>query len=244
MKIEKRKVTEAKPLSVAAKSAMGVMLGMTTAATFIACGGPVGEISDAIDENSSSSNEIQAPKSDSSSPESSNQAETQQSSSEQSEAQQNSAEQTGAQQSGQEQTETKQSSSSQVVVDIPLSHEPISSSVMEALSAAAESSSSSAASIPASATESTTSSSADTTSSAANPASSNEAVQPAASSESANPASSSSSEPSIREIQDACQGKPGGSPVDIGGQVYLCPDTGGGMMFSMISTFERTDMEV
>jgi hypothetical protein len=122
---------------------MGVMLGMTTAATFIACGGPVGEISDAIDENSSSSNEIQAPKSDSSSPESSNQAEVQQSSSEQSEAQQNSAEQTGAQQSGQEQTKTKQSSSSQVVVDIPLSHEPISSSVMEALSAAAESSSSS-----------------------------------------------------------------------------------------------------
>ena len=222
MKIEKRKVTEAKPLSVAAKSAMGVMLGMTTAATFIACGGPVGEISDAIDENSSSSEEIQAPKSDSSSPESSNQAEVQQSSS--------------------DQTETKQSSSSQVVVDIPLSHEPISSSVMDAISSALESSSSAAA--PASATDSTTSSSADTASSAANPESSSEAAQPESSSETVKPASSSSSEPSIREIQDACQGQPAGTSVDIGGQLYICPDTGGGMMFSMISTFERTDAEV
>ena len=221
MKIEKRKVTEAKPLSVAAKSAMGVMLGMTTAATFIACGGPVGEVSNAIDESSSSSDEIQTPKSDSSSPESSSQAEVQQSSS--------------------EQTETKQSSSSQVVVDIPLSHEPISSSVMEALSAAAESSSSSAA--PASAADSPTSSSADTTSSAANPESSSETVQPGSSSETVEPASSSSG-PSIREIQDACQGQPGGTTVDIGGQLYVCPDTGGGMMFSMISTFERTDAEV
>ena len=207
MKIEKRKVTEAKPLSVAAKSAMGVMLGMTTAATFIACGGPVGEISDAIDENSSSSNEIQTPKSDSSSPESSNQAETQQSSSEQSEAQQNSAEQTGAQQSGQEQTETKQSSSSQVVVDIPLSHEPISSSVMEALSAAAESSSSDAAS-ESSAVESTSSSS-----------------SPQISSSSAN---------------NECIKAPGSDLI-------LCPDTSSshtpGMM-SMVTTFEKTDIEV
>lgn len=224
MKIEKRKVTEAKPLSVAAKSAMGVMLGMTTAATFIACGGPVGEISDAIDENSSSSNEIQAPKSDSFSPESSNQAETQQSSSEQSEAQQNSAEQTSAQQSGQEQTETKQSSSSQVVVDIPLSHEPISSSVMEALSAAAESSSSS--------TPPTNSSSShikfgdgpetDTTC------------------------------PPMFPSTDPCKCVPDGTTVEyqteFGVQLITCPQPNSsqnmdGFSFSMVTTFERTDVE-
>lgn len=224
MKIEKRKVTEAKPLSVAAKSAMGVMLGVTTAATFIACGGPVGEVSDAIDENSSSSNEIQTPKSDSSSPESSNQAETQQSSSEQSEAQQNSAEQTGAQQSGQEQTETKQSSSSQVVVDIPLSHEPISSSVMEALSAAAESSSSS--------TPPTNSSSShikfgdgpetDTTC------------------------------PPMFPSTDPCKCVPDGTTVEyqteFGVQLITCPQPNSsqnmdGFSFSMVTTFERTDVE-
>ncbi len=224
MKIEKRKVTEAKPLSVAAKSAMGVMLGVTTAATFIACGGPVGEVSDAIDENSSSSNEIQTPKSDSSSPESSNQAETQQSSSEQSEAQQNSAEQTGAQQSGQEQTETKQSCSSQVVVDIPLSHEPISSSVMEALSAAAESSSSS--------TPPTNSSSShikfgdgpetDTTC------------------------------PPMFPSTDPCKCVPDGTTVEyqteFGVQLITCPQPNSsqnmdGFSFSMVTTFERTDVE-
>ena len=220
MNIEKRKVTEAKPLSVAAKSAMGVMLGVTTAATFIACGGPMGEVSDVIDENSSSSDEIQTPKSDSSSPESSNQAEGQQSNS--------------------EQAETKQSSSSKIV-DIPLSHEPISSSVLEAISSAPESSSSAAE--PASATDSPTSSSADTASSAADPASSSETVQPESSSETVEPASSAS-QPTEQELKDACQGSPGGTSVDIGGQVYLCPDTGGGMMFSMISTFERTDAEV
>ena len=220
MKIEKRKVTEAKPLSVAAKSAMGVMLGVTTAATFIACGGPMGEVSDVIDENSSSSDEIQTPKSDSSSPESSNQAEGQQSNS--------------------EQAETKQSSSSKIV-DIPLSHEPISSSVLEAISSALESSSSAAE--PASATDTTTSSSADTTSSAAGPESSSETVQPASSSESANPASSSSSQPSIWDIYDACDGLPRGSSVDIGGQVYLCPDGIGGAMGSMVTTFERDDIE-
>ena len=222
MEIEKRKVTEAKPLSVAAKSAMGVMLGVTTAATFIACGGPMGEVSDAIDENSSSSDEIQTPKSDSSSPESSNQAETQQSSSEQSEAQQNSAEQTGAQQSGQEQTETKQSSSSQVVVDIPLSHEPISSSVLEALSSAAESSSS--------------------------------ATTPTSSSSSDVKFGDSPKEecPSAFPSSDPCKCVPDGTTVEyqteFGVQLITCPlpasSQSSGFSFSMVTTFEKTDIEV
>ena len=114
---------------------------------------------------------------------------------------------------------------------------------MEALSAAAEANSSSAAPTPASATDTTTSSSADTTSSAAGPESSSETVQPASSSESANPASSSSSQPSIWDIYDACDGLPRGSSVDIGGNVYLCPDGIGGAMGSMVTTFERDDIE-
>ena len=197
MEIEKRKVTEARPLSVAAKSAMGVMLGVTTAATFIACGGPMGEVSDAIDENSSSSDEIQTPKSDSSSPESSNQAETQQSSS--------------------EQTETKQSSSSQVVVDIPLSHEHISSSVMEALSSATESDSSAnnrCIAVPGS--EITV------------------CTQAPSSSSSSNAQSSSSS------ANNACTNVPGSD-------IIICPDQSlphSSAMTSMVTTFEKTDIEV
>ena len=212
MEIEKRKVTEAKPLSVAAKSAMGVMLGVTTAATFIACGGPMGEVSDAIDENSSSSDEIQTPKSDSSSPESSNQAETQQSSSEQAEAQQSSS----------EQAETSQSSSSQVVVDIPLSHEPISSSVLEALSSAAESSSS--------------------------------ATTPTSSSSSDIKFGDSPKEecPSAFPSSDPCKCVPDGTTVEyqteFGVQLITCPlpasSQSSGFSFSMVTTFEKTDIEV
>ena len=181
----------------------------------------MGEVSDAIDENSSSSDEIQTPKSDSSSPESSNQAETQQSSSEQSEAQQNSAEQTGAQQSGQEQTETKQSSSSQVVVDIPLSHEPISSSVLEALSSAAESSSS--------------------------------ATTPTSSSSSDIKFGDSPKEecPSAFPSSDPCKCVPDGTTVEyqteFGVQLITCPlpasSQSSGFSFSMVTTFERTDVE-
>ena len=45
------------------------------------------------------------------------------------------------------------------------------------------------------------------------------------------------------EIRRACQGWQAADSVNIGGQLYLCPDNGGGMLFSMISTFERTDVE-
>ena len=226
MKIEKKKITGIKSISLAAKSTLAATLGMLGALTLNACDDSTSASSDPAPTPASEDSQptsSSATTGDSTTPESSSPAETLQSSSEQAEAQQSSS----------EQAETSQSSSSQVVVDIPLSHEPISSSVLEAISSALESSSSAAE--PASATDSPTSSSADTATSAANPATSSETVEPA---------SSSSSEPSIREIQDACQGKPGGSPVDIGGQVYLCPDTGGGMMFSMLSTFERTDAEV
>ena len=113
---------------------------------------------------------------------------------------------------------------------------------MEALSAAAEANSSSAAPTPASTANSTTSSESGPTSSEATPESSSEAVQPESSSESVNPASSSS-QPSIWDIYDACDGLPRGSSVDIGGNVYLCPDGIGGAMGSMVTTFERDDIE-
>ena len=77
-------------------------------------------------------------------------------------------------------------------------------------------------------------------SSAAEPTSSE--TVPEYSSETVKP-ESSASELTEQELRDACQGKPGGSPVDIGGHLYLCPDNGGGMLFSMISTFERSDVE-
>ena len=128
MNIEKRKVTEAKPLPVAAKSALAATLGLTVASTFIACmGGCIDDTPTSIPDDPQPAPSSTTPN-DEATPESSSATETLQSSSEQTPAQQNSAEQTDAQQSGQEQTETKQSSSSQVVVDIPLSHEPISSS--------------------------------------------------------------------------------------------------------------------
>ena len=138
------------------------------------------------------------------------------------EAQQNSAEQTGAQQSGQEQTETKQSSSSQVVVDIPLSHEPISSSVLEALSSAAESSSS--------------------------------ATTPTSSSSSDIKFGDSPKEecPSAFPSSDPCKCVPDGTTVEyqteFGVQLITCPlpasSQSSGFSFSMVTTFEKTDIEV
>ena len=199
MNIEKRKVTEAKPLPVAAKSALAATLGLTVASTFIACmGGCIDDTPTSIPDDPQPVPSSTTPN-DEATPESSSATEPLQSSSEQAEAQQSSS----------EQAETSQSSSSQVVVDIPLSHEPISSSVLEALSSALESSSS-----------------------AAEPASS-ESVP-----------ASSASQPTEQELKDACQGSPGGTSVNIGGQLYVCPNSDGGVMFSMISTFERTDVEV
>ena len=148
MNIEKRKVTEAKPLPVAAKSALAATLGLTVASTFIACmGGCIDDTPTSIPDDSQPAPSSTTPN-DEATPESSSPAETLQSSSEQAEAQQSSS----------EQAETSQSSSSQVVVDIPLSHEHISSSVMEALSAAAESSSSATKTDSSAATESSSSS--------------------------------------------------------------------------------------
>ena len=231
MEIEKRKVTEAKPLSVAAKSAITAALGLTVASTFIACGGDsvpndfqdpessddstltssdTAPTSTSEDSQPSSSN---ATTGDEATPESSSATEPLQSSSEQAEAQQSSS----------EQAETSQSSSSQVVVDIPLSHEPISSSVLEALSSAAESSSS--------ATTPTSSSSSDIK---FGDTPNNDTICP--------PPFPSS---------DPCKCVPDGTTVEyqteFGVQLITCPlpasSQSSGFSFSMVTTFERTDVE-
>ena len=202
MNIEKRKVSQSKPLSTATKSAIAAALGMSASLTLSACddsSSPTsGQVVEPID--SSSSEEPlggDAAPEDVIPPDSSDSPETTSSSS-----------QADAIPGTSSQVENVPSSSSQTI-DIPLSQEPVSSSLMDAISSALESSSS-----------------------AAEPTSS-ETIEP----------ESSSSEPTEQEIKDACQGNPGGTPVDIGGHLYLCPDNGGGMLFSMISTFERTDIE-
>ena len=230
MEIEKRKVTEAKPLSVAAKSAITAALGLTVASTFIACGGDSipndfqdPESSDdstltSSDTAPTSTSEVSQPNSssattgDEATPESSSATEPLQSSSEQ----------TPAQQSSSEQAETSQSSSSQVVVDIPLSHEPISSSVLEALSSAAESSSS--------------------------------ATTPTSSSSSDVKFGDSPKEecPSAFPSSDPCKCVPDGTTVEyqteFGVQLITCPlpasSQSSGFSFSMVTTFEKTDIEV
>ena len=214
MKIEKRKISGGKPLSATGKSAIAATLGMAAAFTLNACD----DSSSAKDDDVEPIGGIVAPDPDEyrGAPESSSEAVSPASSNETAEPETSS------------ETVSPASSSSKTV-DIPLSQEPVSSSLMEAISAALESSSS--------ATEPT--SSADT------PESSSETVQPGSST--VEPASSSSGgawgdEPII----NPCDGVPAGTSVDYGGQLYLCPNSsssGGGMMFSMISTFERTDIE-
>ena len=148
MNIEKKKVTETKSFSVAAKSALAATLGMTAAFTLNACD----------DSSSATSGQVALPIE--AEPESSDDSKTVESSpSEESKPTSDSAttvnntKQTGAQQSGSEPAETtqdtskqpeSQKSSSSKAVEIPLSHEPISSSLAEAISSFLESSSSDA----------------------------------------------------------------------------------------------------
>ena len=192
MKIEKLKVLGAKPFPAAAKSAIAATFGIAAAFTLNACD----------DSTSANSEQGSDP-----APNSINSSETIVSSSLAEEAPNSSS------QSDATSAETTPTSSSN---SIPLSHEPVSSSLMEAISSALESSSS-----------------------AAEPTSST--VEPASS---ASVPASSSSQPTDQEIKNACQMS--GTPyVNIGAEVYFCPDvTGETVLFSMVSTFERTDAEV
>ena len=218
MKIEKRKISGGKPLSATAKSAIAATLGMAAAFTLNACD----DSSSAKDDDVEPLGGIVAPDEYRGDPESSSEAASPASSSKTAEPETSS------------ETVSPASSSSKTV-DIPLSQEPVSSSLMDAISSALESSSSAAE---------PTSSETAPASSAIAPESSSETVQPGSSS--VTPASSSSINGWGDPVVNPCEGVPAGTSVDYGGQLYLCPNSsssGGGMMFSMISTFERTDIE-
>ena len=218
MKIEKKKISGGKPLSAAAKSAIAATLGMAAAFTLNACD----DSSSAKDDDVEPLGGIVAPDEYRGDPESSSEAASPASSSETAEPETSS------------ETDSPASSSSKTV-DIPLSQEPVSSSLMEAISSALESSSSAAE---------PTSSETAPASSAIAPESSSETVQPGSSS--VTPASSSSINGWGDPVVNPCEGVPAGTEVEYGGQLYLCPNSsssGGGMMFSMISTFERTDID-
>ena len=217
MKIEKKKITGDKQLSVAAKSAIAAALGMAAAFTLNAC-----------DDTSSASNEEplggDMPPEDIIPPASSDSPETTSSSSE---------------------LESTPSSSSEKIVDIPLSQEPVSSSVEEAISSLMESSSSEAA--PAS--------------SAVAPESSSDVVPPVSSE--AAPTSSETATSSSSYVQWGPIGsssssqngwvQPRSSSVDYSEECpdndpycinyYFCRDNPSGCMAgSMVTTFERDDV--
>lgn len=198
MKIEKRKVSQSKPLSTATKSAIAATLGMAAAFTLNACddsSSPTsGQVVEPIDSSSSEENHEplggDAAPEDVIPPDSANSSEATTTSSE-TVVPESSSETVGPETSSE--TVTPASSSSQVAVDIPQSHETFSSSVLEALSSAAES-------------------------------------------------SSSQKQPTIEEL---CDGTPGGTTVEYNSLLYVCPDHNGpGMLASMVTTFERTDLDV
>lgn len=203
MKIEKKKVLGGQPLSKAAKSAIAATLGMAAAFTLNACsaGDPLSDdIVFPVEEDpnpgsSSSSEENHEPLGGDVGPEDIIPPDYANSS----EATTTSSETVGPESSSEttlessSQAEPPASSSSQVAVDIPQSHETFSSSVLEALSSAAES-------------------------------------------------SSSQKQPTIEEL---CDGTPGGTTVEYNSLLYVCPDHNGpGMLASMVTTFERTDLDV
>ena len=211
MKIEKRKASCSKPFSAAVKSAIAASFGIAAAFTLNAC-----------DDSTSASSEQGGDTV--TEPESSAQVEPG-----------NSAATEGAATSSQ--AESKQSSSSKVV-DIPLSHESLSSEAVEALSAAAESSSSEAAAVsvadnPASSAAAPSSSDVKQTSSEAAPASSD-----------ATPASSTS--PSSSSVGSWGQGISSTEPCSEDDpfciQVHMCENQYGCMVGSMVTTFERDDI--
>ena len=217
MNIEKKKIIGNKQLSAAAKSAIAATLGMAAAFTLNACD----DSSSAKDDDVEPLGGIVVPE-DPYLPDSANSPETT-----------SSASQTeGAASSSQ--VENAPSSSSKIV-DIPLSQEPVSSSVAEAISSLMESSSSQAA--PESSEAAPTSSTvAPGSSSEATPASSDDT--PSSSSHSgwnywpADPSSSS------KDYSDVC---PDNDPWCI--QVHMCEDRPDGCMAaSMVTTFERDDV--
>ncbi|MBO4712553.1 MAG: hypothetical protein J5615_01500 [Fibrobacter sp.] len=247
MKIEKKKVTETKSFSVAAKSALAATLGMTAAFTLNACddsstatSGQVALPIEAEPESSDDSKTVESSPSEESKPTSD--SATTVNNTKQTGAQQTGTEQKEAQQNNTEQTESQKSSSSKAV-EIPLSHEPISSSLAEAISSFLESSSSDANPASSAATPDT---------SATAPESSSETAQPASSSDapssSSAPASSSSNNGWGPAAPNPCEGLAPGDTTTYDSQIIICPSSSSqnpwSQGWSMVITFEKTDIEV
>ena len=146
-----------------------------------------------------------------------------------------------------------QNTSSSSAIDIPLSHESLSSEAVEALSSASEKSmstpveTSSSATAPASSAAEPASSAVAPASSAAEPASSAEAPTSSATlqNSSANDAASSSSVESPASSNsiftppnnNSCE-----TTDSTGVKVILCQDDGRGLMASMVSTYDMSDL--
>ena len=216
MKIEKKKISGSRPLSAAAKSAIATALGMAAAFTLNACDDTVSGGSEEPLGGDVAPEEVIPPAS-SDSPETAN-------SSSQAEGPASS-----------DQAKSTLSSSSEKIVNIPLSQEPVSSSVEEAISSLMESSSSEAA--PAS--------------SAVAPESSSDVVPPV-SSEAAPTSSETATSSSSRGVWGDW-GDPSSSSVDYSEEcpdndpycihVHMCQDHPEGCMAaSMVTTFERDDI--
>ena len=188
-----------------------------------------------------------------------------------------------------ESSDSNEFSSSSKYLDIPQSHEAISSEVLEALSSASQPASS--VTQPTSNSTERISSAVQTTNSSANASSAaqpissstqgiSSATQPASStatlltssaeakssatqqqSSTAQPTSSSATTPASSAVQPAsssfdhwgtainpCDGLPAGSTVETDFQVIICPDSSNSSWsshgFSMVTTFERDDIEV
>ena len=247
MKIEKKKITETKSFSVAAKSALAATLGMTAAFTLNACddsstatSGQVALPIEAEPESSDDSKTVESSPSEESKPTSD--SATTVNNTKQTGAQQTGTEQKEAQQNNTEQAESQKSSSSKAV-EIPLSHEPISSSLAEAISSFLESSSSDANPASSAATPDT---------SATAPESSSETAQPASSSDapssSSAPASSSSNNGWGPAHPNPCEGLAPGDTTTYDSQIIICPSSSSqdpwSHGWSMVITFEKTDIEV
>lgn len=217
MKIEKKKVSQNKILSTAAKSAIAATFGMAAAFTLNAC------------DDSTSANSEQGDDTVTPNPESSAQVEPGSSAITEGPA-------------ASSQVESTQSSSSKVV-DIPLSHESLSSEALEALSSAAEPGSSETAAI--SVADNPTSSAAAPSSSDVKPTSSEGSDVVPGSSSNVAPSSSSRGawgdwdDPSSSsvDISDVC---PDDDPWCI--QIHMCDNQYGCMAASMVTTFERDDI--
>lgn len=221
MKIEKKKITDGKPLSTATKSAIAAALGMAAAFTLNAC-----------DDTSSASSEEPlggdvAPE-ETILPDSVNSSETVSSSSQEGTTPSSSTPTEGPASSSQ--GENTPSSSSKIV-DFPLSQEPVSSSVAEAISSLMEMSSSEAT--PASSEAEPTSSDAAPTSSTVAPESSSAVAPPSSSSNYGWGVPNSSSV----NLEEVC---PDDDPWCI--QVHMCENPSGCMAGSMVTTFERDDI--